>query len=152
VTPFDCELIRHGLLAQPVNTVSALAFVLAAWWLWRRDRRGIAAVLAAAGLGSMWFHAQPSGAASWAHDVGLYALLAVAAIEVWRVLAKRRRPILAAAVFGVGLAVWAVSRTGGPLCDPDSLLQGHAAWHVLAAAAGTILFAAEAPEPTIKAE
>jgi hypothetical protein len=25
------------------------------------------------------------------------------------------------------------SRTGGFLCDPDSLLQGHAVWHLLCA-------------------
>ena len=41
----------------------------------------------------------------------------------------------------VGLAVGAAAdllgRTGGPLCDPDSLLQGHALWHVLSAAALT---------------
>ncbi len=28
-----------------------------------------------------------------------------------------------------------LGRTGGPLCDPASALQGHAAWHVLTAAA-----------------
>ena len=28
-----------------------------------------------------------------------------------------------------------VGRTGGPLCRPDALVQGHAAWHVLTAAA-----------------
>jgi len=33
------------------------------------------------------------------------------------------------------VAVYALSRTGAPLCRPDSLLQGHALWHVLTAAA-----------------
>lgn len=28
-----------------------------------------------------------------------------------------------------------LGRTGGPICDPDSLFQGHALWHVLTAAA-----------------
>jgi hypothetical protein len=28
-----------------------------------------------------------------------------------------------------------VGRTASPWCDPDSLLQGHAVWHLLAAAA-----------------
>jgi hypothetical protein len=35
----------------------------------------------------------------------------------------------------VGGVVFSLSRTGGPLCDPESLLQGHAVWHVLTAAA-----------------
>ena len=31
--------------------------------------------------------------------------------------------------------IWEPSRTGGPLCTPDSLLQGHALWHILGAVA-----------------
>ena len=30
---------------------------------------------------------------------------------------------------------WLLGRTGGPWCRPDALLQAHAAWHLLAAAA-----------------
>ena len=33
-----------------------------------------------------------------------------------------------------GAIVMLLSRTGGPLCDPESLIQGHAIWHMLAAA------------------
>ncbi|MDR9449783.1 MAG: ceramidase domain-containing protein [Acidimicrobiia bacterium] len=40
----------------------------------------------------------------------------------------------------VGAIVMLLSRTGGPLCFPDSSLQGHALWHVLAAS-GLGLFA-----------
>jgi hypothetical protein len=39
-----------------------------------------------------------------------------------------------AALTGAALANLA-GRTGGPLCDPDSRLQGHAGWHALTAAA-----------------
>ncbi len=47
--------------------------------------------------------------------------------------------IVGLVIFGVALAIQQLSQTGRPLCDPDSLLQGHAAWHVLAAlAAGSI--------------
>ena len=35
----------------------------------------------------------------------------------------------------VGAALYLASRTNGVLCAPDSLLQGHAAWHVLTALA-----------------
>jgi hypothetical protein len=62
---------------------------------------------------------------------------------VWRRRAlrqERRWLALAALCFGVGFALWLPSRRGdGALCDPDSLLQGHAAWHLLCAgAAGAI--------------
>ena len=35
----------------------------------------------------------------------------------------------------VGAMIFAASRTGGPLCDPESLFQGHAVWHTLTATA-----------------
>ncbi len=35
----------------------------------------------------------------------------------------------------LGFAAFAVSRTGGPLCAPDSWLQGHGVWHVMGAIA-----------------
>ncbi|MGZ5382886.1 MAG: hypothetical protein ACXWH0_02705, partial [Acidimicrobiia bacterium] len=38
------------------------------------------------------------------------------------------------AMVGTGAIVMILSRTSGPLCAPDSLIQGHAIWHVLAAA------------------
>lgn len=33
--------------------------------------------------------------------------------------------------FIVSITIWSMSRTGGAWCDPGSLLQGHAAWHLL---------------------
>lgn len=68
-------------------------------------------------------------------------VIAIAPIElaVWRVrrdLVSERRWLLGAAgCFGVAYAVWIPSRTGGPLCAPDSWLQGHALWHLLCAGA-----------------
>lgn len=138
--PFDCELLRDGLLAQPVNAVSALAFVVAGVWLWRRGRRDIAFVAALTGIASAWYHASPGGAASWAHDISLYALVALAAIELWRRISQRSLPVLAIAVFLLGLLFWSIGRTGSPFCHPESLLQWHAAWHVTAATASLLLF------------
>ncbi len=94
----------------------------------------------ATGLGSVLFHGAPGGASSWAHDVTLYGLVAVALTQVWRLLDRRHPPLLAGAVFGVGLVIWALSRTGGPWCRPESLLQGHAVWHVAAAWAVWLLY------------
>ena len=39
------------------------------------------------------------------------------------------------ALAAAGAAGWWLGRTASPWCDPDSLLQGHAAWHLLGAAA-----------------
>ncbi len=40
----------------------------------------------------------------------------------------------------VALSIWSGSHLGGPLCDPSSLVQGHAVWHVLNAVAGALLY------------
>jgi len=39
----------------------------------------------------------------------------------------------------VGATFNVLGRTGGPICAEGSVLQGHAAWHVLAAAALWVL-------------
>ena len=40
----------------------------------------------------------------------------------------------------LAFAIWIPAQSGSALCDPTSLLQGHAAWHVLDAAAAYLLF------------
>lgn len=39
------------------------------------------------------------------------------------------------AALAAGVVIFSLSRTGGPLCDPDSWFQGHGVWHVLTALA-----------------
>lgn len=39
------------------------------------------------------------------------------------------------AMAGTGVIAFGLSRTGGPLCDPHSRLQGHGIWHICAAIA-----------------
>ncbi len=192
----DCERLRDGLVAQPVNTASALAYLLAAAWLARQGARRDAAprrealafglAVAAAGVGSVDFHGPGSPAARWLHDAGLCAAVSFVAVHDLARLAGARRRVVPAwaatagaggvllglapraggAVAGalgllvaagevavarrgprrppgayragvvalaVGAACWWLGRTGGPLCDPDSPLQGHAAWHLLTA-------------------
>jgi hypothetical protein len=146
----DCERLHDGLLAQPVNTASALAYVAVGAWLagrgQRRDQGGMVAfglAVAACGVGSVDYHGTGSPAARLLHDGSLYLVVGVVAWrEVRRVVGRARltsrgrvahRVALAAAVAGV--ACWWAGRTGGPWCDPDSLLQPHAAWHVLSATA-----------------
>src|SRR5215210_3671326 len=139
----DCERLHGGLIAQPVNTASALAYVAVGAWLVGRRQVGFGVAVAAAGVGSVDFHGPGSPAARLLHDGGLYA---VAGYVAWTEVARRfgrdrlapgRRAAyrVALAATATGAACWWAGRTASPWCDPDSLLQGHAAWHLLGAAA-----------------
>lgn len=128
--PFDCELIRQGLVAQPINTVSSLAFIVAAGLVWQRHLLG-ALALFLVGVGSVLFHAAPSPVSSFVHDAELVLVIAAAVSTMWA--SRSRLPFWSLGVLAAGIVVWAVSRTGGAWCSPTSMLQGHAIWHVLAA-------------------
>lgn len=72
--------------------------------------------------------------------------VAIAVVGVGATVVRAsRRPLLRArllwamALLGVGAIIGTLSRAGGPLCVPESLLQGHGVWHVLAAAAMGVL-------------
>ncbi|WP_265522946.1 hypothetical protein [Oerskovia flava] len=69
------------------------------------------------------------------------AVVAVGAslLRAWWRPAVRARLLTAMALLAVGSAVGTLSRTGWLLCDPGSWFQGHALWHVLAAAALWVL-------------
>jgi hypothetical protein len=134
----DCERLHDGLLDQPVNALSSLAYVAAGLWVWRHDRpQGIA--LMAVGAGSVAYHGAGGGASRWLHDstiVVVAALAAFAAPRVWGEARVRPRLALGAVgAFALALPFQAFGRAGGPLCRPDSVLQAHAAWHVLTATA-----------------
>ncbi|HEV3498411.1 MAG TPA: hypothetical protein VHA34_18895, partial [Actinomycetes bacterium] len=53
----------------------------------------------------------------------------------WVGWTPRRRTAYRAALAATaaGAASWWAGRTQSPWCDPDSLLQGHAAWHLVGA-------------------
>jgi hypothetical protein len=62
--------------------------------------------------------------------------------------------IAAAGSLGLAFLIWNFSLTGDSLCDPHSLIQGHAIWHILDAVAAFCLFmfyASEHSEPMAKA-
>jgi hypothetical protein len=154
----DCERLRDGLIAQPVNTASALAYVAVGAWLVGRGLRarpdgsprpgrgqaaafGVAVVVT--GVGSVDYHGPGSPVARLLHDGGLYAVVGLVA---WREVARRvgrarlapsRRAAyrLALGAAAAGAVCWWAGRTASPWCDPDSLVQAHAAWHLLSAAA-----------------
>jgi hypothetical protein len=84
----DCEVVGSGLLAQPMNALSSLAFVAGgAWLLWRAakgagpGRRRLAAAGAlqvVVGIGSVLFHGSMGPAAPLLHDSSFLALLLLA--------------------------------------------------------------------------
>ena len=138
----DCEEIHPGLIAQPANALSSLAFVAVAVPIARAARRrgrpawlGVALAAAVEGAGSVAYHGPGGRASKRLHDGGLVALAATLAVALaGEGTSAHRRPLTA------GLTVTAVvlhtlSRTGGPLCSCRSPLQGHALFHVVAAAA-----------------
>lgn len=72
--------------------------------------------------------------------VAFGVLLVLALAIEWR-SSRRGRPWLArgALLMMFAFVIWALDREG-VICDPDSLLQGHALWHALGAIAATCLF------------
>jgi hypothetical protein len=137
----DCERIRPGLIGQPMNTISSLAFVAAAVPIARRARRagslawtGVAAAAALEGFGSVAYHGPGGRAGKAVHDVGLVALFTTIAAARLREAQRRPRPG-ALALGAAAVVLHTLSRTGGPLCSCNSRLQGHAAFHVVAALA-----------------
>ena len=54
--------------------------------------------------------------------------------------------VVALAAMLVAFTIWLLSNAGW--CDPDSLLQGHAAWHLLCAASAYLMFRLWASERT----
>lgn len=198
----DCERVRDGVLAQPVNAWTSLAYVVAGAWVVGRSlsapavaaRPAVArvplafgALLALAGVGSVLYHGGDGEVSRWLHDASFLWVLVFVAVHDWPpagVWDRARRNAALAAGLGVGVltvvpvltnvalvavtavigwvegrawahrpegsrrllgwaagllvvavAVYLLSRTGAPLCDPDGGWQGHGLWHVLTASA-----------------
>lgn len=197
----DCEHIGQGLLGQPVNTLSSLAYVVAgALLFWRAVTLGgprarvmltfYALTVVGVGVGSAVFHGPMPEWGRFAHDLSIAAVLAfiigsgvavargapvstslivfgglvgasaiVLAVSpdtsnaldavlvvgaVGAEVAAARSPsgrdvgygrlwIVGTAALAIGAVLNALGRTDAPLCDPDSLIQLHALWHVLTA-------------------
>jgi hypothetical protein len=191
----DCERIREGFIAQPVNTFSNIGYVISGAELVARGLDGqvkrprlttaFGLALTALGVSSAAYHGPGTTWGKWSHDTsiagaltfigvaevsearawsrpmtviaGCAGLLGAAALLAVRpdatnpldaglvalsagvavVQPKSSRPNIrrVAPAMIVAEAANALGRTNGPLCQPDSLLQGHAVWHMLTAAA-----------------
>jgi hypothetical protein len=136
----DCEALHEGWLGQPVNTLSSVAYVVAGAYVLRRSGPRLPAVaLAAVGAGSVLYHGPMTPGAGLAHDGSMVALAATVPIA-WRGRSLRWPPVVALVAGGAAIVVNLLTRTGAPLCRPGSLVQGHAAWHILTAVAIALWF------------
>ncbi len=130
----------------------------AAAWAWVRwTRRGTAwfvaaygACVAACELVGLW--PDPIPVVHYSGNLA-FGVLLVAAVVLETALWRRgetsrvfRHGVVAVATMLVAFTVWLLSNAGW--CDPDSLLQGHAAWHLLCAAAAYWLYRLYASELT----
>ena len=137
VAASDCERIRPGLIGQPMNALSSLSFVVAAIPVWLRGGawRAVAAALAFDGIGSVLYHGPGGRFSKFVHDIGLLLLLLAYARVVQDDAASLKPTPRKAALGALAATLHTLSRTGGPLCSCNSRLQGHAIFHVVAAAA-----------------
>ena len=213
-----CEAFADGVIRQPANTWSSLAFVAVAVWAalrWRRAREKGRAPLSAAeasllifafvflGLGSAFYHATFTFVGQVVDVSGMYlvvtfmlarsrvskggggaaalvltfvlahaslmaaqvtspelrrvvfgALFLTAIPLEWREAGAGRRFLAAGAgLMAIAFTIWTLDRLR-IVCAPQSLIQGHAAWHVLSALACACLYlryeaAARASAPSV---
>ena len=143
----DCERATTGLLAQPTNAITSLGFALAGGWVMSRTLRGsqrrveplvFGASMIATGVGSFLYHGPQPPHADAVHDASILILLSQVVLYEGRDRLMRRPPEpksfrVAVAFFGIAAVLFALGRTSSPLCDPDSPVQLHGAWHVLVA-------------------
>ena len=124
-----------------------------AWVRWvRRGPVAFAVAYAASVLASelagLW--PRPVPVVNYAGNVAFALLLILAVVLegcLWRRGETRRTIGFGCAALGsmlVAFGIWIVSQHG--LCDPHSLLQGHAAWHILCATSAYFLYRLYASE------
>lgn len=146
---FHASLTHFGGWLDNLSMVAFISFILLydAFRAFRADDSygafgaSYAGVLIA--LGALTWFLEGSG-------IFVFAGLVAAAVILELVISLRgvngvRRPLLpwlavGLGAFAVALVIWRLSWTGAPLCDPNSLLQGHALWHLLAEALAPLAF------------
>ena len=200
----DCEHLRGGLIAQPINAWSSLAFLAAGLFILygalrqpeaRRELLAFGVLVAANALGSFVYHGPAFAWGHWAHDVpavGVPLFVATHDLGLVRGWPVQRRLLVFAALLSVvgvlllvvpdatfvlafvliaaaglgelsafragyrprpsdGWSAWMMAwifvvlslslavgafllgRTASALCNPASVFQYHAVWHVLSA-------------------
>lgn len=151
-----CERTAPGLLAEPLNAVSNLAFFLAALWLWRRHaasraRWALVLTLLAIGTGSGLFHTFATRWALWADVLpilvfqllvlGLY-LRRVLTLGAGAVAAGYAAFLLLSLAFGVLPRDWLNGSLGYAAAGLTLFALGLVHWRRHAPARGALLTAA----------
>ena len=134
------SVIQHGPdpgwsdVAHDLPLLATLAFIAAdaaadligrprGWWWWAAPTALLLPLVIAA--------PRPGDLA----QVGVAGVaIGLTLVRAWRRPDLRRAIGRSLALLAVGGIVGTLSRPSGPLCDPDSIWQGHGVWHILAAA------------------
>jgi len=145
----DCERFLPGLLGQPTNTLSSLAFLLAASWIvvvalrGERSARSLTIVFALAvaanGVGSFALHGPNPAWAQWAHDAAIMSVLlfiglrALGHVRGWRPASEMVVYTAALIAVSVGLALihgasdpFAGTLAAGAVVGEIATVSGHA--------------------------
>lgn len=113
---------------------AGVSLVAAAWLTWNVARAAGWPAFAAAGAAAAAATVVLPEGAGRVFQLVLVAAAAASEARAWSRPRDRRRLAATVATFAVAVPVWLLSRDGGLLCEPASALQGHALWHLLAAA------------------
>jgi hypothetical protein len=124
-----CERADAAFWAEPLNALTNLAFLIAAWFAWRATRGGgrdrfialLIAMIAVIGLGSFAFHTL---ATRWAAWLDVVPILVFMLLYLW--LALRRYLSLPPWLAGLGLALFFALTFGIEALLPAGLLRGGA--------------------------
>lgn len=118
----DCERVGDGLLAQPVNTVSSLAFLAAGLWILDLARRApgrrtelavFGVAVASNALGGLLFHGVHGEVSRWVHDLAILSvLLFIAAFALARTVDRSTRWMMG--VYAAGLLAAALVLAAQP--------------------------------------
>ncbi len=113
----DCETLRDAALAQPVNTVTSLAYVVVGVWVaataYRRGRLDATAIvfalcLAGIGIGSVLFHGPQPAGSRLLHDLPItLTVVFIIVHDVW-LLRGRDRALTAFAPLAVAVTALAI--------------------------------------------
>lgn len=133
------SILFHGPQPPGTRWLHDLAVIGLLGWMVGRAlvRSGVLAARPAVGRLSA-VGAVVAGVVALIPDAGLVVIggLAVALVGI-EVRARRvlSTPPIVFILAAIALSLQVLGRTGGPLCEPDSVFQLHAAWHVLTATA-----------------
>lgn len=116
-----CERYTSGLLAEPLNSITSIAFLVTAWAIWRMVRRYgsvnveitvLVSVLVAIGFGSLLYHIF---ATVWSWVLDVVPILTFQIIYLWlylrNIIHTRTATAITLAVsfLAVVLLIWALS-------------------------------------------